>query len=58
MVNENEDIWKIIIQSDECPFCTPTFKADDDYICMHTKNVGKECVEGLCPAASQCAARP
>ena len=48
---ENED-WKIIIDSEHCPFCVQDLTAHEWY-CDHSQNKGKECAEGLCPVFSQ-----
>ena len=48
---ENED-WKIIIDSEHCPFCVQDLTAHEWY-CDHSQNKGKECAEGLCPVSSQ-----
>ncbi|OEU68463.1 MAG: hypothetical protein BBJ57_07235 [Desulfobacterales bacterium PC51MH44] len=53
MKEENGDTWTITLQSDRCCYCMPVLKADDDYLCQHPKNDGKECAEGLCPVASE-----
>lgn len=46
------EIWRIDLNSDECQYCAPPYKAGKNYICKFPgENYGKECVEGTCPVA-------
>lgn len=44
------DTWKIDANSDECQYCWG-LKTDGTYVCTHSENYKKECVQKKCPVA-------